>query len=103
MRSNLRLVRRTLHATLLASVLVRTRVPNANAAEDDPATLRGTAHAAGTPVADAEVAAGILGWAPAAGDLVVSAKSGADGRFELKNAPLGPIDVWTRAKGGKWT
>ncbi len=93
--------RAVLQATLAAGLVCAAAFVSATGAED-VAVLRGTVQASGAPAADAEVAAGILGWAPAAGDRVVASKSGADGAFELKNPPLGPIDVWVRAKGGKW-
>jgi hypothetical protein len=89
-------------AVVTAALLVALAQPVATASGEDAGTLRGVAHVGGAPAADADVAAGILGWAPAAGDAIVSAKADAEGRFALPQAPLGPIDVWVRAKGGKW-
>jgi len=89
----------------LAGLLVGTALApprSSAAAEDGDGALRGVAHVAEGPAADAEVAAGIIGWAPAAGDGVAVVKTDAEGRFALTQAPLGPIDVWVRAKGAKW-
>jgi len=86
---------------LLAIGTIVSAHSRATAAGDD-GTLRGVATGDGGPAADADVAAGIVGWAPAAGDRVAAVKTDAEGRFTLAHAPLGPIDVWVHAKGGKW-
>src|SRR5690242_18016759 len=77
--------------------------PGRVCAADDDGTIRGVAQGADGPAADAEIAAGIIGWAPAAEDRIAVTQADREGKFELKGAPLGPIDVWTRPKGGKWT
>ncbi|MCE9636215.1 MAG: carboxypeptidase-like regulatory domain-containing protein [Planctomycetes bacterium] len=87
---------------LLAAAIALPPQFRADAAEDE-ATLRGVASGGAGPAADAEVAAGIIGWAPAAGDHVAVATTDGEGRFTLARAPLGPIDVWVRPRGGAWT
>jgi hypothetical protein len=89
----------------LGGLLVCTALapPRSSAVADEgDGALRGTAHVAEGPAAEAEVAAGIIGWAPAAGDGVAVVKTDAEGKFALTQPPLGPIDVWVRPKGGKW-
>jgi len=73
------------------------------AAEESEGTLRGRALGSRGPVADAEVAVGIMGWAPAAGDHIATTRTDAEGRFTLADAPLGPIDVWARQPDGDWS
>lgn len=102
MRKTQRLTSIAALVALVALVAFGPAPNHASAAEDD-GTLRGVARVAAAPVADAEVAVGIIGWAPAAGDHVAVAKTDAEGRFALKDAPLGPIDVWVRPGAGKWT
>lgn len=102
MRTPLRFASLAILAALAAAPLVLRTQSRADAA-DDPATLRGVATDKRGATADAEVAAGIIGWAPAAGDHVAAATTDAEGRFSLQRAPLGPIDVWVRPKGGEWT
>lgn len=102
MRTPLRFASLALLAALAAAPLVFRAQSRADAA-DDLTTLRGVATDKRGPAADAEVAAGIIGWAPAAGDHVVTAMTDGEGRFSLQRAPLGPIDVWIRPKGGEWT
>jgi hypothetical protein len=96
-------VRRLIAAvTLTALAAFGPSPPRADADESEP-VLRGVAQGADGPAAGALVAAGIIGWAPAAGDHVATATTDAEGRFEMQRAPLGPIDVWVLPKGGKWT
>jgi len=89
-------------AVLIALVAFGSSSGVLTAAEEGGA-LRGVAHGSNGPVADTEIAAGIIGWAPAAADHTVVTKTDAEGRFELSAAPLGPIDVWARQPEGKWT
>lgn len=88
---------------VLSALVFLLPTPRSAVGAEDAATLRGVATGDAGPAADADVAAGIIGWAPAAGDHVVVAKTDAEGQFSLASAPLGPIDVWVRPKGGKWT
>jgi hypothetical protein len=90
-------------AALAVSFLLASDAHRAAADDEDRGTLRGIVQGAKGPDGGAEVAAGIIGWAPRAGDHVVLATTGDDGRFALAKAPLGPIDVWVRPKAGRWT
>lgn len=100
MRGAFRFVGPAVLAGVVAAGSVMQSRAGAEAAED-ATTLRGVVTDA-DGAARAEVAAGIIGWAPAAGDHVVTATTDADGRFSLPRAPLGPIDVWVRPTGGAW-
>ncbi len=77
--------------------------PSRAMAADRAATLRGSALGADGPVADAEVAVGILGWAPKAGDWVEITSTDDEGNFTFESPPLGPVDVWVRPPDGSWT
>ncbi len=89
--------------TVLIALVVAGSWSGALTAAEEGAALRGVAHGSKGPVADTEIAAGIIGWAPAAADHAAVTKTDAQGRFELSAAPLGPIDVWARQPAGTWT
>ncbi len=102
MRSTGDLTARAVVLGALAAALVgATQSADAGGAE---VPLRGVAYGdAQQPAADADIAVGILGWAPGAGEHVDISRTAEDGRFALLHAPLGPVDVWVRPRGGSWT